>query len=157
MRLPPLSLHPSLFTLPTLLLLSLFALHTSLFSSTPISTLDNEPTTLAEHIQSPNTLVLVATQQADLPEIQRLLTLAYSESQAALVLVALPENRFEAATIKNSAKRFFRSAFSKAHVYFIQATDLPYPNDKALLLAPETSKPLYHSKTFPQELPTEKN
>lgn len=137
------------------ILLSLFTLHISLLSlpATPITSLDKEASELVSHIQAPSTLVLTVRTQADLPQAQRLLTLAVSQTQPTLVLIALPENSLESLAIRQAATRYFKSEFSRKLTYFIKENDHPYPEYKTLQLSPIEPAPLYTSKTYPETLP----
>ncbi len=137
-----------------LLLLSLLALHCSQLLATPISSLDNQSSELADHLREPSTLILTVRSQADLQEAQRLLTLAASTDQASLILIVLPENKLEAIAIRRATKQFFKSDFSRPLTYFIKAQDHPYPEFKTLLLSPIEPAPLFASETYPDSLPT---
>lgn len=141
--------------LPTFILfLSSFILHpSSSLHATPITSLDKLSSELATHLHSPATLILTIHSQADLPEAQRLLTLAASQDQPTLVLIALPESPIDSLAIRSAAKRFFKSDFSRPLTYFIKAADHPYPEFKTLLLSPTEPHPFFASETYPQELP----
>ncbi len=139
--------------LTILILLSLLSTHYSTLYSTPITSLDKEVSKLADHIQPPSTLILTVRHQGDLPEAQRLLTLAASQEQQTLILIALPDNAIETATIRRIANRFFQSDFSRPLTYFIKAADHPYPEFKTLILSPVEPAPIFASETYPPELP----
>ncbi|MDQ8185860.1 hypothetical protein [Pelagicoccus sp. SDUM812002] len=136
-----------------IILISLFAIQFSLLSATPIRSMDEQTSKLAEQIQSPKTLLLTVHSESDLPDAQRLLTLAASQDIPAIVLISLPDNAIESIAIRRSASRFFRSDFSRPLTYFIEAADHPYPEFKTLLLSPIEPAPLFASETYPQALP----
>ncbi|EDY81473.1 hypothetical protein VDG1235_1091 [Verrucomicrobiia bacterium DG1235] len=158
MRLSPFTTHNSLLTtlLPLLLLSSLILHPSSLHSATPLLNLDNQATTLAQHLQSPTTLILIVTEQVDLPEAQRLLTLAVSQDQPALILIQLPDSRLKAAALRRAARPYFKSHYSQTHVYYLNASDHPHPTAKTLLLDPNHPTPIYQSTTYPPVLPKNK-
>ncbi len=137
----------------SIVLLSLVATHFSLLSATPITSMDEELSELADKIQPPRTLVLTVRDQADIPEAQRLLTLSASQDLPSLVLIELPDNTLESIAIRRAAKRYFQSDFSRPHTYFIKAEDHPYPEFKTLILSPVEPVPLFSSESFPEELP----
>jgi len=134
-----------------LLLLLVIATHAL---GAPLAHLDGLESELGQHIQAPATLVLLVSRETDLRDAQRLLTLAYSQEQPALILVVLPDKPIKAAAIRRAAKRFFDSGFSRDRVYLLQQANHPHPGAKTLLLAPDSKVPLYQSPTFPQTLPT---
>lgn len=136
-----------------IILLSLLLAHSSLLPATPITSLDNDLSELALKLQSPHTLVLTVQSPADLPEAQRLLTLAASHGLPSLVLIALPDNALESLAIRRAASHHFRSDFTRPRTYFIDAADHPYPEFKTIILSPVEPAPLFTSKGFPQELP----
>lgn len=133
--------------------LCLLAVHAAQLLATPITSLDQEESQLAAHLQTPETLVLTVRSPSDLPEAQRLLTLAASRELPSLVLVVLPDSLPEAIAIRRAARRFFTSDFSRPRTHFIKAGDHPYPEFKTLLLSPIEPAPLFASQTFPTELP----
>lgn len=129
------------FLVLTILLLSLSRLGTS----TPIHTLDDRSTTLLDHIQNPDTLVLIVNSQEDIPLAQRILTEAFGQDQPAFILLEIPDSYQKEILIRRAAKRFFTSDFSRARVFFLNAADNPYRNAKTLLLSPDNPTPLFHS------------
>lgn len=119
-----------------------------------IQTIDGDSSTLAAQIRPPATLVLVASDETELREAQRLLTLAESEDRFCLILLAAPEaNPLRSAALRRAARRFFASDFSRARVFIAHPSALPNPAAKALLLSPDSPDPLWTSDSFPETLP----
>lgn len=141
------AIRASASTLRDLLLLLAFAnlAQSTLFSATPVSTLEGEETFLESHIQLPTTLVFTVTNEEELPEAQRLLTQAYASEQHALILIKLPTQTFRAAALRKAASKFFVSDFSKARIFYLAPQSTSATPHKTQLLAPNNPSPLFAS------------
>ncbi|MDQ8203422.1 hypothetical protein [Pelagicoccus sp. SDUM812003] len=122
-------------------------------TATPLLSLAGQETTLRDKLDSASSLILIVREESELPEAQRLLTMAYAQGQAALILVELPDSALQTAAIQRAAKRFFRSELSRNTVHFMDRKESPYSGLKTILLAPERSEPLFQSSAFPKTLP----
>lgn len=129
--LPPLRLRQALLALALLLAAGLL----TPARATEIQSLKDAPTTLAAQTRPPRSLALLVATLEDLPEAQRLLTLAEAHQLHTLILVVLPDA--DPATIRHAAARYFRSDFSQQRVYYIKASALPTPAARAALLLPD--------------------
>ncbi|MBK1876929.1 hypothetical protein [Pelagicoccus mobilis] len=136
-----------------LLALSYLTLFSSSLSATPLTSLDDTPTRLADQLQSPATLVLIVHEKEELPDAQRLLTLAFAQKHPAVILINLPQGRLHSTAIRRAANSFFQSEFSRSRTYFIEQSDNPYPKSKTLILSPDKPSPHYTSPTYPSQIP----
>ncbi|MBD5778760.1 hypothetical protein IEN85_04605 [Pelagicoccus sp. NFK12] len=135
------------------LVLSLLSFNASL-SATPITSIDGQEQELTELLLPPATLLLTVRDHDDLPDAQRLLTLAAANDQTTIILIELPGRTLDAIAIRRAAKRYFQSDLTRPHTYFIEADNHPYPEFKTLLLSPVEPSPLFASKSYPEELPS---
>lgn len=125
-------------------------------SATPISTLDGRVGTLASVIQSPHSLLLIVSEPAELSEAQRLLTLAEAEQQHALIALIIPDDTWQSIKIRNAARSYFKSDYSREHIIYLHAADNPFADSKTVLISPGEPKPIYQASSFPtNELPTQ--
>lgn len=133
-----------------LLLLILIIIPKQPLQATDLTTISGNSTTLTAQLQSPKTLILIVSDEQQISEAQRLLTLAAAQQLHTLILIVLPDNQpLKAIAIRQAAKRFFKSDYSRSHIHFIDTENIPHPSAKSLLLAPAQENPIWQSPTFP--------
>ena len=134
-----------------LLLLAVFSFGPSTFAF-KLESIDGETTQLLSRLNDPYSLILVVSEESELLEAQRLLSLAESQQLHTLVLIELPsDNAFKANAIESAAKRFFKSDFSHQRVYFVNSDALPKGQSKALLFNRVDANPVWRSATYPDD------